>query len=221
MIVMNREIAAQKIWDYMLMHHELKKADVIFVLGSRDVQVAEYAAKLYLEGWAPILLCAGSGSIHNNKPGREKFIGTTEAEVFAGIAMKIGVPEKAIIIENESQNTGENYEFAIKKLRARGINPKRIILVQKPYMERRVYAAGKVWLPNMDLIVTSPSVSFEKYFGASMTKEQVINSLVGDVQRIKEYPKKGFQIEQGIPEDVWNAYEYLVSEGYTERLIKD
>ena len=54
-----------------------------------------------------------------------------------------------------------------------------------------------------------------------MSKDQVINSLVGDIQRIKEYPKKGFQIEQEIPKDVLAAYEYLISEGYTKRLIEN
>jgi uncharacterized SAM-binding protein YcdF (DUF218 family) len=218
---MNRETATQKIWDYMLMHHVLKKADVIFVLGNRDTRVAEYAAQLYLDGWAPLLLCTGSGSISNHEPGREQFIGTTEAEVFADIAIKMGVPKKSIIIEDKSQNTGENYEFTIKKLKERDINPKRIIIVQKPYMERRAYAAGKKWLPSIELIAASPQISFQKYPNASMSKDQVINSLVGDVQRIKEYPKKGFQIEQEIPKDVWAAYEYLISEGYTERLIEN
>ncbi len=218
---MTVEAAAQKIWDYMLMHQTLQKADVIFVLGSRDTRVAEYAAQLYFDGWAPILVFAGSGSIHNHKPGREQFIGTTEAELFADIAINMGVPKEKIIIENESQNTGQNYEFAIKKLKDRGIDPKKVILVQKPYMERRTYAAGKVWLPNVELLVTSPPIAFEDYPIDERSKEQFINTMVGDLQRIKEYPKRGFQIEQDIPEDVWNAYEYLIAQGYTKRLIKD
>lgn len=203
----------------MLMHHELKKADVIFVLGNRDVRVAEYAAQLYLEGWAPVILFSGSGSIHNHKLGRERFVGSTEAEVFADIALKMGVPKEAIIIENESQNTGQNYEFSIKKLKERGIVPTRMILVQKPYMERRTFATGKVWLHDIELIVTSPQISFDNYPIDGRSKEQVINNMVGDLQRIKDYPKKGFQIEQDIPEDVMNAYEFLLSKGYTERLI--
>jgi uncharacterized SAM-binding protein YcdF (DUF218 family) len=218
---MNTEIAAQKIWDYMLMHHNLVKSDVIFALGNRDTRVAEHAAQLYLDGFAPVLLCSGSGTIHNHESWREQFIDSTEAEIFADIAIKMGVPKEAIIIEKESQNTGQNYEFALEKLKEKGINPKRIILVQKPYMERRTYATGKVWLPDIELIVTSPKISFVNYPIDSISKEQLINTMVGDLQRIKEYPKNGFQIEQDIPKDVWDAYEYLISQGYTERLIKD
>jgi uncharacterized SAM-binding protein YcdF (DUF218 family) len=218
---MTTDTAAQKIWDYMLMHQTLKKADMIFVLGNSDTRVAEYAAQLYLDGLAPVLLCGGSGSIHNHKARRIQFVGTTEAEVFTDIAIKMGVPREAIIVENKSQNTGENYEFAIEKLKERGISPKRIILVQKPYMERRAYAAGKKWWPELELIVTSPLIPFEKYPTELRNKEDVINSIVGDLQRIKEYPKRGFQIEQDIPTDVWDAYEYLISRGYTERLIQN
>ena len=203
----------------MLMHHDLKKSDAIFVLGNRDMRIADYAAKLYLDGWAPILICAGSGSIHNHKPGREKFIGTTEADVFAKIAINMGVPKESVIIENESQNTGENYKFVIDKLKEKSIDPERIIVVQKPYMERRAYATGKVWLPNVDIIMSSPPISFENYANDSMSQVQVINSLVGDIQRIKEYPQKGFQITQDIPKDIWEAYEYLIGQGYTEKMI--
>ena len=218
---MNTKSAAQKIWDYMLLHHTLQKSDAIFVLGNRDLRVAQHAAKLYLGGWAPILLCAGSGSIHNHKPGREQFIGTTEAEVFANEAIKMGVPKENIIIEKESQNTGQNYEFAIRRLVENNITPKQIIIVQKPYMERRAYATGKIWLPNTDLIISSPPISLENYPNEMMDMREVINSLVGDIQRIKDYPKKGFQIEQDIPEDVLIAYEYLVKEGYIDRLARN
>ncbi len=43
--------------------------------------------------------------------------------------------------------------------------------------------------------------------------------MVGDLQRIKEYPKLGFQIVQEIPDEVWNAYEKLVAAGYNKHLI--
>jgi len=213
--------AAQKIWDYMLMHHELKKADLIMVLGSRDTRTAEYAAELYREGWAPLVLFSGSGTVHEGKPGREQFVGTTEADLFADIAMKEGVPKESVIIENESQNTGDNYAFSMDKLRKHGIELKRVIAVQKPFMERRTYATGKVHWPDVDIIVTSPPIPYEQNAMGNITKEHMINAMVGDLQRIIEYPKRGWQIPQDIPDDVWQAYEFLVSKGYTKRLIKD
>jgi len=219
---MTKQEALQIIWDYMHMGHELKKADLIFVLGNRDLRVAEYASDLFLEGegWAPYILFSGSGDIHNEKPGRERFQGSTEAEVFAEVARNKGVPEEAILIENKSQNTGENYQFSRKLLEEQRINPTTVIAVQKPYTERRAYATGKVQWPDVELIVTSPPIVLENYSdGVDIKEDWLINGMVGDLQRIKEYPKQGFQIEQDIPERVWKAYEFLTGEGYTKRLI--
>lgn len=219
---MTKDKATRIIWNYMHLNHLLEKADAILVLGNRDIRVGEYAAQLWLDGWAPYLVCSGSGDIHNNKPGREQFVGSTEAEVFAEKAKKMGVPEEAIIIENQSQNTGQNYEFALERLAGKGVTVTTLIAVQKPYMERRTYATGKVWLPNINLIVTSPPISLEDYPNESNSiGEHWLHAMVGDLQRIREYPKKGFQIEQEIPDEVWVAYEYLVTEGYTNRLIAD
>jgi hypothetical protein len=44
--------------------------------------------------------------------------------------------------------------------------------------------------------------------------------MVGDLQRTKLYPDKGFQIYQEIPSDVWEAYEKLVEQDYTKHLLK-
>lgn len=221
-MIMNKEQAINIIWDYMLLNHTLEKSDMIFVLGNSDLRVAHYAADLFLEGWAPYILFSGSGSIHNHKSEREVFRGTTEAEVFADIAREKGVPEESIIIEDKSQNTGQNYEFAIMRLEKKGVYPKKVIAVQKPYMERRTYATGKVWWPDIELIVTSPPILLEDYQdGIHRKDDSWISSMVGNLQRIKEYPKRGFQIPQDIPDEVWEAYEYLVSIGYDKKLIKD
>jgi len=81
--------AMQTVWDYMHMHHELRKAEAIMVLGSYDTNVGVYAAQLYLDGWAPLLVCAGSGSVNQQNAAWADFAGSTEAEVFADIAVKV------------------------------------------------------------------------------------------------------------------------------------
>ena len=188
---------AKLIWGYHHMGHILKKADCIFVLGSMDTRVAEYAADLYLEGYAPWLLF--SGGFGNFTEG---VFSKTEAETFADIAIKKGVPKEAILIENKSTNTGQNVEFSKKLLEERGLDFKTFILVQKPYMERRTYATFKNFWPERDFIVTSQPVTFDEYPDKVYSKEAVISIMVGDLQRIKIYPERGFQIEQEIPLDV-------------------
>ncbi len=207
---------AKIIWDYHHMNNLLVKSGCIFVLCSMDTRVAERAAELYQQGYAPYILFSG-GSGKWTKDIFDK----PEAEVFADVAMKLGVPEDAIIIENKSTNTGENIIFSKQLLQEKGLDFNSFILVQKPYMERRTYATFKKRWPEKEFTVTSPQLSFEEYTQDKIFKELTIHVMVGDLQRIKEYPVKGFQIPQEIPNDVWAAYEKLVSLGYTSHLIKD
>lgn len=219
---MDNNEAIRIVWDYMHMGHSLNKADAIMVLGSYDIRVAEYAAKLWLDGWAPCLIFSGSGTKYSDSAVWQRFVGSTEADVFADIARKAGVPDDAILIENKSQNTGQNYEFAMSLLKEREFRLERLIAVQKPFMERRAYATGKIWLPeNVELIVTSPNLSLEEYQNELLCiSDHWVNNMVGDLQRIKEYPVKGFQIHQDIPDEVWGAFNFLVENGYSANLLK-
>lgn len=205
---------AKKLWDYHLLHHQMEPSDCILVLGSHDTRVAARGAELYLEGLAPILVFSGGlGRLTKD------LWSETEADLFARIAIEMGVPEEAILIENRSTNTGENILFTQQLLRAKGLEPHRFIVVQKPYMERRSYATFKKHWPNKHLVVNSPQIPFEEYPTEEIPLERVINIMVGDLQRIKIYPEKGFQIPQYIPGDVCEAYEQLVRMGFDKHLI--
>src|SRR6201988_1065901 len=189
------ETFAQTIWNYHLMNHEVAKADAILVLCSHDERVAERGAQLFLEGWAPLLIFSGGqGAITKtlwNEP---------EAELFARIAESLKVPRESILVEPNSTNTGENIEFTKRLLVERGLNPHKFILVQKPYMERRSYATFRKLWPGKEVIVTSPRATFdeylEKYSNRELSRDDVISIMVGDLQRIRLYPAKGFQIHQ-------------------------
>ena len=50
---------AKILWDYHHMHHKISKADCILALGSHDLRVANRAADLWLEGWAPYIVFSG------------------------------------------------------------------------------------------------------------------------------------------------------------------
>lgn len=208
---------ARKIWNYLKMNQKLEKADCILVLGSRDTRVAERGAQLFLEGWASLLVFSGGLGNLTRDIWKEP-----EADKFARIAVKMGVPKENILVENKSTNTGENIRFTYKLLKSKDILPGKMILVQKPYMERRTYATFIRQWPDhgTKIIVTSPQISFEEYPTKQISMEEVINIMVGEIQRIKIYPRKGFQIFQKIPRDVWRAYEKLVKLGYTKYLIR-
>ena len=207
---------AKKLWNYHHVNHYLKKSDCILALGSHDLRVAERAAELYLQGYAPLVIMSGGLGNFTKDMWTEK-----EADQFAAIAIRKGVPEKNILIENRSTNTGENILFTQKLLEEKELNPQSFIVVQKPYMERRSYATFKKHWPDKKLVVTSPQISFEEYPTDEITMERVINIMVGDLQRIKKYPEMGFQIYQDIPADVWNACKSLIALGFDKHLMKD
>lgn len=204
---------AKIIWDYMLIHHELKPADAIVVLGTSDVRVAERGAELYHAGYAPIVITTGY------RPVTSTYV-NTEAEIFADVLIAKGVPSEKILIEPKATNTEENIRFVRAIIEEKRLVVRTLIAVQKPYVERRTWATlQKVW-PEVDWRVTSPQLSYEVYVETGdKPKRWFIESLVGDLERIKEYPMRGFAIEQDIPEVVWQAWEELVKLGYTRRLL--
>ena len=212
-----RELA-ERLWDYHHVNHGLESSEVILVLCSHDTAVAERGARLYLGGWAPMLVFSGGLGVITKNLWSEP-----EAELFASVARGLGVPASDILVETRSTNTGENVRFSRELLAARGLSPQSLILVQKPYMERRTYATFKNYWPEARAVVTSPQVSFEDYLKSysnrALSEDDVVGIMVGDLQRVRLYPEKGFQIPQEIPADVWAAYEELVRAGYDKYLI--
>ena len=200
------------------MKHQLELADAILVLCSHDKKVAERGAQLFLEGWAPLLIFSGGLGVITKNIWHEP-----EADQFAEIAIALGVPPEKILIENQSTNTGENVLFTKRLLAQKQIDPASFILVQKPYMERRSFATFRKNWPDKNVLVTSPQVSFaeylETYVNSELSVDDVISIMVGDLQRIKVYADKGFQIPQEIPDNVLSAYEELVRAGYDRHLI--
>lgn len=213
-------VLAERIWDYHLMKHQLAPAGAILVLCSHDERVAERGAQLFLEGWASLLIFSGGRGAITGRLWSEP-----EAERFARIAMGLNVPAEQILVEPNSTNTGENVRFTRQLLAERGIDPESFILVQKPYMERRSYATFRKLWPEKQVQVTSPQVSFAEYLAqythSSLSPNDVVGIMVGDLQRIKLYPELGYQIAQEIPEEVWTAYEQLVHAGYDKYLIRE
>ena len=210
---------AQIIWDYHQVNHQLKKSDAILVLCSHDERVAERSVDLFKAEWAPLIIFSGgSGSITKD------MWHEPEAVRFARLAVELGVDPERIILEDKSTNTGENIQFTRKLVESRSLDLQRFIVVQKPYMERRSFATFRKLWPEKDLIVTSPQISFtgylSKYSHSALSSEDVVSIMGGDLQRIRIYPARGFQIEQEVPAEAISAYEELVAAGFTKFLVK-
>ena len=209
----------ETIWHYHQLNHDLAPADAIVVLCSHDTRVAARGAELLIAGWAPLLVFSGGLGGITRTLWQEP-----EADLFARVAVELGAPAGRILVENRSTNTGENVRFTRRLLDERRIAVQRLIVVQKPYMERRSYATFKKVWPEPELIVTSPRVPLDQYLrdysNQSLSTDEVISIMVGDLQRIRVYAERGFQIPQPIPEEVWAAFEALVAAGYAGRLVE-
>lgn len=208
------EELAEKIWNFHRLHDDLRKSDVILTLGSHDLRVAEHGARLWLEGWAPWLVFSGGLGRLTRQIWSEP-----EAVKFAARARELGVPEERILIEDQATHTGENILFSRSLLIQKGITVKTLILVQKPYMERRAYATCRKLWPEVLPVAASPEVSFYDYPNEEISMDDLIHIMVGDFQRILHYPALGYQIPQSPPADVMEAYHELVRLGYTRHLI--
>ena len=206
------------LWDFMHMGHALEQADVIVGFGCYDEDIPRRCAELFHRGFAPYVCF--SGGLGRNTSG---IWSKSEAERFAAIAVAEGVPENRIILENKSTNSAENLLFTPKILAEKGIRAEKIIAVHKPYMERRLWAAMQVYWPQVQAVYTSPQVSVEAHIAHAemigMTRKGVIETIVGDVQRMELYAEKGYQARVEIPDDVRNAFDALVAQEYTGQLI--
>ncbi len=209
---------AQIIWDYMRYEQPLEKADVIIGMGSADNRTAEWTAKLYLDGYAPKIIFSGArGELTRNT------YNDNEADIFKEIAIERGVPDSSILVENRATNSGENIQNVATLIEDQHLTANTIIIVSKPYMLRRHYATFIKQWPSQKLpriICSGINLTMDEYTHNSyISLEYMTHIIIGDLQRIREYPKLGFQIEQEIPEIVWAAYEELVRRGYTKHLL--
>ena len=210
--------AATVIWNYMRLDMELHPSDCIVGFGCYNDDIPLRCAQLYHQGYAPKILFTGGLGRNTAEMWTE-----SEADRFGRIASEAGVPQEALILENKSTNSAENILFTKDKLTQVGLTPSRLIGVHKPFMERRLYAAWQVYWPEMPIIVTSPQLTLDEYIKNSMaqglSEKKVIDVMVGDFQRIDVYAKRGYQIPQEIPQQVWDAFHELMSLGHTSELV--
>jgi uncharacterized SAM-binding protein YcdF (DUF218 family) len=206
---------ARLIWDYHQVGHELSPCDAAIGLGSHDLGVAAYAAELYQAGLFPVLVFSGA-----NSPTTAQRFPRGEAVHYREHAVELGVPDSAILVEPEASNTGQNIALSRTLLSKHGHTPHSLLLISKPYMERRAYATcRKVW-PEVEVVCTSEPLKFDDYIKSIGDEKLVLDMLIGDLQRVIEYPKLGFAIEQYVPAGVLAAYDRLLAAGFDSRLLK-
>ncbi|MEU9745254.1 YdcF family protein [Streptomyces niveus] len=205
---------ARRLWDYHHMGYSLRPCSVAIGLGSHDLGVADTAVDLYKRGMVPLLVFTGATS-----PTTRERMPRGEAVHYRERALELGVPSSDVLVEPRARNTGENIRFSRAVLEDAGVGVSSVLLISKPYEERRAYAtASKLW-PEVEFVSASAPMTLKEYADSIQDARLVIDMLVGALQRLLIYPAQGFMISQPVPEDVLEAYERLCRQGFTSRLL--
>jgi uncharacterized SAM-binding protein YcdF (DUF218 family) len=204
----------ETLWRYHYMHHELRPCDVGIGLGSHDLGVAVIATRLFHEGLFPWIVFTGA-----NAPTTVERFPRGEAVHYREYAVEQGVPAESILVELRATNTAENLEYSRALLAERRITVRSVLIMSRPYQQRRAYATCKLMWPDVDVVCASNPLELDDYVRSIGDPRRVVEMLVGDTQRIEVYAERGFAIPQEMPDAVRAAFERLVAAGYTSRLI--
>ena len=88
-------------------------------------------------------------------------------------------------------------------------------------MAKRAWATGTKQWPEVRWFASGIPLSFEEYPTDQIKLEDTIQLMVGDLQRLWVYEKKGFQVHVDIPEHVLPAYRALVEAGFSNQVIDE
>lgn len=173
----------ESISEFIFMEDEIEKADVILVPGGSRKELILKAAELYKNGYGKYILPSGGFNIKITDF-------DSEHEFLKHEALKLGIPESAILKEDKAANTFENAKFSLEVLKSNNIEVKKAILVCKGFHSRRAYLTYKSIFPKSVKFIVQPLI-----YGENITKDNwflsddKINLVMGEVVKIGKYFK--------------------------------
>lgn len=197
---MNDRIIAD-ISNYIFVSDKPKNADAILLPGGSHPEQPEYAAELYNQGFAPLIIVSGGVSVK-----REKFDGVksksdiynrdykTDCEFLTDALHINGVPLSAIYGEDKSGHTRDNAFFSKKVADEKGLRIKTAIIVCKAFHARRCLMLYQMAFPDTTFCVcpvVCMGITRDNWYKSEQGIDRVLgelarcgNQFVGD---IKEY----------------------------------
>jgi hypothetical protein len=91
----------------------------------------------------------------------------------------------------------------------------------KPFMARRVAATAAVRWPELNTRIVAARMTLDEYFTDDLTPDLIVNIIMGDLQRVWLYGRRGWSAPQDTPPEVFRAFDALVRLGYTRHLIPE
>ena len=187
---MNYNEFMKNVEEFVFAESQPEKADVIFVPGNGFPDMAEKAASLYKEGYAPYILPSGRYSITLGKfagvQSKKEIYGgdyETEWEFLKNVLLKNGVPEEAILREDQATFTYENAIFSRQVTDLHKIQVKKAILCCKTYHARRSLMYYQLLYPETEFYVVP--VNADGIIRENWRKnEEGIDAVTGELSRI-------------------------------------
>lgn len=213
---------ARRLWDFHTLPaaHPAPGQNLVLVLGSHDLRVADHAARLYQRGTAEHIIFTGDRGRRTGGDATSTRWAESEAHTFARAARRLApIPDSAVLLETRATNTGENFRLARETAAAAGLHPARAVITAKPYMAQRSLATAARHWPEPAWTFSCFGGGYQGYANPDHTRSELVHFLVGDLQRLAVYARRGWSAPVDIPDDVWQAYGELCARGFTDHLV--
>ena len=201
---------ASILWDYMSSFRSVAQCDAIVVCCSYDLRVCDYACSLIESNIAQTLVLSGKSGNWTRDLWDQP-----ESHVFRDRAIRNGLSDDCIILEDRAGNFGENVRFSRDLL----ASPCTVTFLTKPAAVLRLKLTTEAQWPDIEAHVSCPPIKFPEEVCNLIGVLGVINEMVGDVQRIRQYPKLGYQVPHALPSQVVDAWDYLIARGFVHHLL--
>ena len=203
---------ARALFDYLcLRDREMVRADAVIGFGHFDMKIPRRCRELYRAGRAPLIVLSGGMGAGTAD------LGQPEARAFLDEIRALGgVPDCDILFEDRSTNTGENVEATTRLLEENG-RPfgvengiRTALTVANAYRQRRVDLTCRLHHPGVRWVNAPPTTSFEEEVAMYRGKGQdLVPLLAGEIQRLLDYPSRGFCLSAEIPPEVIAAHQRI------------
>lgn len=206
--------ATQQVLDYLSTCDPVPQqaADAVLGFGVFDLRLPRFCAELYRRGLArKIIFTGGIG-------GGTGDLGGPEADVWREEIRRLypDITDDAFILENRSTNTAENIQFTAALLATQhpelafGRGLRTAIIVASPSRLRRAGLTLRHLQPEVRSLRQLPGTSLDAE--QALYTRQGINyrtHLVGEIERLQEYPRRGWIMGEAISREILTATEIL------------
>ncbi|MDD2960127.1 MAG: YdcF family protein [Lachnospiraceae bacterium] len=169
----------QGITDFIFVENPPEKSDIILIPGGNYPEAALGAARLYHQGYAPLLLPSGRYSILQGYfPGDYE----TEWSYLSSILLEQKVPGEVILREDQASFTYENAIYSRRVLEEAGLKIGQALLVCQTFHARRCLMYYQEQFPDTRFLVCpveTKGINKDNWF----LSQEKIDVVLGEVER--------------------------------------